>query len=133
MTGMTRPRRLASAATLLVALACTPVERAQPGHVAATDEVACAAEPTVADPTARVIATLQTRDHEVMIASGASGVRFTISAVDGTVLAERLTETEFEHGFPALFQRYDAAFAEDRAGWVDASADVADVQAVLAP
>lgn len=99
--------------------ACTPIERQPTTNEAVTAEPVRiqAAEPA---PAGRVITTLQTRDHEVTVYAGDVGLRFTVAAAGGVVLAQQLTEVEFARSFPGLFSRYDSAFAGERQ-WIDAS------------
>ena len=95
---------------------CTPIDSgSSTGAIASVDPAEVRA-PADAQPTARVITTLQTRDHEVTVYASPDGPSFTIAAAGGTVLAERLSGDEFRRSFPGLREHYDAAFAEDSAG-----------------
>ena len=114
---LARRRRLRCAGWLALCLGCTPVERPDPAALP-SDE--CAA-PRSAPPLVE-ITTLRTRDHEVTVYAGDEGLRFTVAQADGALLGRQLSMHEFEQGFPALHQRFDAAFAGDRP-WLDASLD----------
>lgn len=109
----------AIAACVVGALACTPIERQPPeGRARPAEAVRMNAATSV--PTGTVITTLQTRDHEVTVYAGQGGLRFTVMAAGGVVLAAQLSEGDFARSFPGLFHRYDSAFAGERV-WVDAS------------
>jgi hypothetical protein len=115
-------RRAACAGAWLVVIAvsaCTPIERGSSPRKAASAESVCPERVRTA-PEGSVITTLQTRDHEVTVYAGQVGLRFTVAAAGGVVLASELSEIEFARSFPGLFSRYDSAFAED-AAWLDAS------------
>ena len=103
-------------------LACTPIDREpkiQRGPVA---DVAAASRVPGEPQVGRVITVLQTRDHEVTVFAGDDGLRFTVNASGGDVLASLLTEPDFARLFPVLYRRYDSAFAgEDLEGVIDAS------------
>lgn len=111
--------------------ACTPVEPG--GDPSATPQVEpdapgqVASDDGVIDDGAKVITTLQTRDHEVTVYATASGPRFTVAAAGGTVLAERLSAQDFQGSFPGLHDRFRSAFAEDGAQ-LDASATLPIVE-----
>lgn len=104
---------------MIAGAACTPIER-QPTTSKATVEPmrVRAAQPV---PEGAVITTVQTRDHEVTVYAGHAGLRFTVAAAGGVVLAQQLSEPEFARSFPGLFARYDSAFAGE-SPWIDASA-----------
>lgn len=100
--------------------ACTPIERQPTTNEAVTVEPV-RVQASGPGPAGHVITTLQTRDHEVTVYAGDHGLRFTVAAAGGVVLAQQLSETEFARSFPGLFSRYDSAFAGER-HWIDASA-----------
>lgn len=106
---------------LIAVSACTPIERQPTTRKAATVDPVCveAARP---GPDGNVITTLQTRDHEVTVYAAGAGLRFTVAAAGGVVLAQQLSESEFAESFPGLHSRYDSAFAGERS-WIDASAE----------
>lgn len=111
-------------AAFLLLVGCTPVQPTgdQPPSVriAAADDASEVA-PDQGD--RRVITTLQTRDHEITVYGTAQGLRFTVAAAGGTVLAEALSERDFADSFPGLHRRFDSAFADERGPWIDASAE----------
>lgn len=105
---------------MIAVSACTPIERQPTTSKAATVEpVRVQAARSV--PEGAVITTVQTRDHEVTVYAGQTGLRFTVAAAGGVVLAQQLSEPEFARSFPGLFARYDSAFAGE-SPWIDASA-----------
>jgi len=76
----------------------SPVERAKPE-----------AENVEAAP---VIVTLQTREHVISIhADGPRGREFSIAALDGSVLASRITFVELRRDFPQLEEAVESAIA----------------------
>jgi hypothetical protein len=110
---------------MIAVSACTPIERQPSTRKGATVDPVCveAARPV---PEGTVITTLQTRDHEVTVYAARAGLRFTVAAAGGIVLAQQLSEIEFAESFPGLHSRYDSAFAGDRS-WIDASAERASL------
>jgi hypothetical protein len=94
---------------LVLLVGCTPT---QPDAPVIEPAPACATKQRL-DP---VIMTLQTRNHEVMVHSGAHGLLFTVALGD-RVLFEQLDETEFKASFPDLHQHFETAFADERGAW----------------
>jgi hypothetical protein len=97
---------------LALVVGCTPSRTQQADAAEAAACEGYEAEPQRLDP---VIMTLQTRDHEVIVHSGATGLRFTVALGD-RVLFEQLDETEFAASFPDLHQHFETAFADERGG-----------------
>ena len=108
--------------------ACTPIERQPTTSEAATVEPV-RVQASRPGPEGSVITTLQTRDHEVTVYTGDAGLRFTVAAAGGVVLAQQLDEIEFARSFPGLAARYDSAFAGE-SPWIDASAVVERIPVV---
>jgi hypothetical protein len=101
-------------ASVALALACTPIDRQPQGQrVATVQPVRVAADRGAMH--GPVITVLQTRDHEVTVYGGDSGLRFTVTNADGDRLATQIAEDVLARSFPGLYRTLETAFAGDTA------------------
>lgn len=117
---------LSGAVALIALLACTPTSSrlgVDAGERSA--EPGCGvpepADAVVADLDIAPLVVVQTRDHEVIVYSSDGGLEFTIAlARTGALLAERVSQQEFERGFPGLHDHFETAFADEHGHHDDA-------------
>jgi hypothetical protein len=113
----------ASAAPLLFALfACGSAAVGAPAP-SPSDTQPVAAPAAKADaPSGKSLGHLQTRDHKLTLFASPAGLRVTVRAHDGTVLADRVDVEDLRDTQPALYQLCRSALAAG-SGYLDATLD----------
>lgn len=73
-------------------------------------------------PSGKSLGHLQTRDHKLTLFASPAGLRVTVRAHDGTVLADRVDVEDLRDTQPALYQLCRSALAAG-SGYLDATLD----------